>query len=129
MADGKMVDLASSLAWWAASSSYFPTSSATVLGLSSIFLAEGWIPLAYLGMCSLSTLLPRVVALDWGSYHRRQRRCLQTLLPLLPSVSGWPMLVQRLRCVLEAVPGVGSCCISKVWACSGKGKVDRLLFR
>ena len=69
------------------------------------------------------------VTLDWGSCLRRRRRRQRTLLPLLPSVSGWPMLVQRQRCVLEAVPGVGSCGISKVWACSGRGKVDRLLFR
>ncbi|KAG2628362.1 hypothetical protein PVAP13_3KG382535 [Panicum virgatum] len=80
-------------------------------------------------MCSLSTLLLHTVTLDWGSCHRRRRRWQRTLLPLLPSVSGWPMLVQRLRCALEVVPGVGSCGISKVWACSGRGKVDRLLVR
>ncbi|KAG2595446.1 hypothetical protein PVAP13_5KG075400 [Panicum virgatum] len=87
---------------------------------------EGWIPLASLGMCSLSALLLRAVTLDWGSCLRRRWRRQRTL---LPSVSGWLMLVQRLRCALEVVPGVGSCSISKVWACSGRGKVDRPLVR
>ena len=54
---GKTVDPSPSSAWWAASSSSFPSSSATVLGLVFFVLAKGGRSCASMGMCSLSALL------------------------------------------------------------------------
>nr|TKW21108.1 hypothetical protein SEVIR_4G184601v2 [Setaria viridis] len=68
---------------------------AAASGPFSIFLAEGWILFASLGMRSLSVLLRWSAMLDFCSGRRRRRSSFPLPFPLPSSMCRRPMFVQR----------------------------------